>query len=392
MECWSYLHTMRILFSTRPAFGHVYPLMPLAMAARDAGHDVTFATTGRFLDKLPSAGFPTHDVGLTIEQARDQVVGGLPGAPMPKGEDGRPDLEFGARMFFDVLARNTARDLAPLLDSIKPDIVVYEQMDFGAAIVANAAGIPAVLHSLSPRMPEEILQMLAYDRLERLWSEFGRGDASLNVFTGDLYLDIFPTCLQQSSFLQDPARVRMRAIPFAEQDARIPAWVGSTDRPLVYLTLGTVVAEDKALSPAIDGLATLDADILLALGSAAGSELGLLPKNVRVEPFVNQAELWPAVDLFVHHGGSGTLLGALSHGTPQLLLPKGADQFFNADVMAANEMADVLEPRQVTPEAVATLAASAMKTHRRAADAVRDEIAAMPHPREVLESLVDQIC
>jgi hypothetical protein len=33
-----------------------------------------------------------------------------------------------------VLARSTARDLAPLLDVIKPDIVVYEQMDFGAAM------------------------------------------------------------------------------------------------------------------------------------------------------------------------------------------------------------------------------------------------------------------
>lgn len=363
--------------------------MPLAMAARDAGHDVTFATTGPFLDKLRSAGFSTHDVGLSIEQARDQVVAGLPGAGMPKGDDGRPNLEFAARMFLDVLARSTARDLAPLLDSIKPDLVVYEQGEFGAAIVAHAAGIPAVLHSLSPRMPEDVIRMLSHDRVDRLWSEFGRGDASMNVFTGDMYLDIFPTCLQQQSFLDDPARVRMRPIPFAEQDARIPGWVGSSDRSLVYLTLGTVVAEDSALRPAIDGLATLDADILLALGSAAGSELGPLPTNVRVEQFVNQAALWPAVDLVVHHGGSGTLLGALSHGTPQLLLPKGADPFFNADVMAANEIADVLEPRQVTPETVATLAASAMNTRRRAADAVRDEIAAMPHPREVLAHLVD---
>ena len=39
---------MRILFSSRPTFGHVYPLMPLALAARDAGHNVTFTTTGVF--------------------------------------------------------------------------------------------------------------------------------------------------------------------------------------------------------------------------------------------------------------------------------------------------------------------------------------------------------
>jgi Glycosyltransferase family 28 C-terminal domain len=381
---------MRILFSTRPAFGHVYPLMPLALAAREAGHDVTFATTGIFLDRLRSAGFTTHDVGLTIEHARDQVVGGQPGDGMPKGEDGRPDLEFGARLFLDVLARNTARDLAPLLDPLKPDVVVYEQMDLGAAIVAHAAGIPAVCHSLSPRLPEEVLRMLSHGRLAALWSEFGRGDHSLNVFTGDVYLDIFPSCLQQSSFLDEPARRSIRPIPFAEQEAKLPAWVGSTDRPLVYLTLGTVVGVDEVLRPAIEGLSTLDADVLLALGSAAGTELGLLPDNVHIEPFVNQAALWPAVDLAVHHAGSGTLLGALAHGTPQLLLPKGADQFFNADVMAAMEMADVLEPRNVTPEAVATLARRALQERRPAVEAVRDEIAAMPHPREVLDDLVEQ--
>ena len=94
-------------------------------------------------------------------------------------------------------------------------------------------------------------------------------------------------------------------------DARVPAWVGTTGRPLIYLTLGTVVAMDEGLRPAIDGLGTLDADVLFALGSAAGTELGSIPGNVRIEPFVNQAALWPAVDLVVHHGGSGTLLGAL---------------------------------------------------------------------------------
>jgi UDP:flavonoid glycosyltransferase YjiC (YdhE family) len=60
---------VKILFSSRPAYGHVYPLLPLAFAARDAGHDVSFATIGRFLPKLGRLGFPTHDIGVTIEHA-----------------------------------------------------------------------------------------------------------------------------------------------------------------------------------------------------------------------------------------------------------------------------------------------------------------------------------
>lgn len=386
---------MRLLFSTRPAYGHVYPMMPLANAARAAGHEVMFATTGVFLSKLEALGFATHDVGITIEHARDELVRSLARDEMPKDEGGRPDLDLGGRLFIDVVARRTAADLAPLLEELAPDAVVYEQFDFGAAIAAHAAGIPAVCHSLSPRMPDELLRIVSGDRLDRLWAEHGVAPGSLDVFTGDVYLDIFPTILQQQSFLADPARMAMRSIPFAEPDAVVPTWLSDRgrprSRPVVYLTLGTIVSTDAVLLPAIEGLSALDADILVALGSAAGDGLGAVPANVHVEAFVDQAAVLAHADLAVHHGGSGTILAALTHGTAQLLLPKGADQFLNADAMAGAGLVSVLEPSQVTPEAVASLAKSALDVHRPAVDAVRDEMARMPHPSDVLERLVQRI-
>jgi UDP:flavonoid glycosyltransferase YjiC (YdhE family) len=92
--------------------------------------------------------------------------------------------------------------------------------------------------------------------------------------------------------------------------------------------------------------------------------------------------------LVVHHGGSGTVLAALTAGTPQLLLPKGADQFLNADLMAAAGLAGVLERAHATPEAVASLAKLELEERRPAADTARRELAAMPPPAEVLDVLV----
>jgi UDP:flavonoid glycosyltransferase YjiC (YdhE family) len=379
---------MRMLFCSRPAYGHVYPLMPLALAARDAGHDVEFATTGPFLAKLERLGFTTHDVGVTIDQALEEMIASTPDDRMPRGSDGRPDLESWGILFLDLIARRTAADLAGLLGHSRPGVVVYEQYESGAAVAAHSAGIPAVCHALSPQMPAEVAQAIAGDRLGRLWDEHGVPNATLDVFTGDAHLDIFPTVLQQPSLVADPARIPMRPVPFAEPGLALPSWVGTGRRPLVYLTLGTVAATDEVLRPAIEGLATLDADILLALGSADGTGLGTVPRNVQVEAFVDQAALLRHADLVVHHGGSGTILGALAHGTPQLLLPKGADQFLNADRMAAAELASVLEPSQTTPDAIATLAKAALEDHRPGVDAARAEIAAMPHPAEVLELLV----
>ena len=84
------------------------------------------------------------------------------------------------------------------------------------------------------------------------------------------------------------------------------------------------------------------------------------------------------------------MLGALISATPQLLLPKGADQFINADLMAAAGLASVLEPSAATAESVAAAASHAMVEQRPAVDAARGQIAAHPAPAEVLSELLSR--
>jgi UDP:flavonoid glycosyltransferase YjiC (YdhE family) len=377
---------MHILFCTRPAYGHVYPLLPLAFTARRAGHDVRFTTTGAFVRTLAALGFPTYDVGLSIDAALAEVVDSAAGEA-PKDPDGRPDREFGARLFIDVLAAATAADLTPLLRDVAPDIVVYEQFDIGAGVAAHAARLHAVCHALSPRTSLMGFGDVADERVERLWSRYSPG-TSFDVFTGDRYLDIIPDALQADAFVGEPARLTMRPVPYSEPTARVPAWVHHSRRQVIYLTLGTVVATDDVLRPAISGLATLDAEVLVALGSADGHTLGAVPGNVHVESFVDQPGVLAAVDLVVHHGGTGTLLAAFAEGVPQLLLPKGADQFENADLVAARSLGDVLEPVNATPEAIVEVARAALGALRPAADRVRQQILAMPGPAAALDELV----
>ena len=337
------------------------------------------------MPRLRALGFRTFDVGMTLAEAYAALLGDG-NTKMPRGDDDRPDPEMGGRFFIDVMARATAADLVPLLAETRPDVVVYEHYELGAAVAARRAGIRAVCHAVSPRPPRALLEVFCGDRLDRLWTENDTSPAGFDVFTGDVYLDVFPDSLQPQ-MVADPARLRMRSIPFAEPGTTVPSWVGRGSRPLVYLTLGTIVATDDVLQPAIDGLATLDADVLVALGSAGGAGLGPLPANVHVESFVDQSTVLDHADLVVHHGGSGTILGALAAGTPQLLLPKGADQFFNADAMAIAGLAAVLEPRDATADAVATLAKVVLADDHQAVEATRAEIASLPHPADVLDVL-----
>ena len=373
---------MKLLFSTRPAYGHVYPLMPLAEAARAAGHEVVFATCGEFVPKLERLGYRTETVGISIDDGLEQLLAS--GATLA-GEEGRTDLDMAGGLFVSIVGRRTAADLVPVLDRVRPDVVIYEQYDFGAAVAAAAWGIEAICHSISPQLPLPVRELVGGPRVDRLWAVHGITEAPLDVFVGDTYLDIFPSAMQEPSFASDPTRIPMQPIPWAEPGFDVPAWVTLSERPVIYLTLGTVVATDEVLQPAIDGLAPLDAEVLVTLGSAPGDALGAVPANVHIETFVDQSRLMPYVDLVVHHGGSGTILAALVNGVPQVLTPKGADQFLNGDLIANAGLAEVLSPSEASADAIAVAAKRALtEPNRSAIDAARDEIAAMPTPTDVI--------
>jgi UDP:flavonoid glycosyltransferase YjiC (YdhE family) len=110
---------------------------------------------------------------------------------------------------------------------------------------------------------------------------------------------------------------------------------------------------------------------------------------VRVERFVDQAALMPHVDVVAHHCGSGTMLGALWHGLPQLALPHGADQFTNAQALLDSGAGRRLLPEEITADAVSE-ALHALLTepaYREGARVLAAEIAAMPAPAEVVSVL-----
>ena len=91
-------------------------------------------------------------------------------------------------------------------------------------------------------------------------------------------------------------------------------------------------------------------NVVITLGTNGDpAALGPQPANVQVHRFVPQAQVLPLCDAVICHGGSGTMLGALAHGLPLLVLPQGADQFTNADLLAATGASRTLLPDEADP-------------------------------------------
>jgi len=77
-------------------------------------------------------------------------------------------------------------------------------------------------------------------------------------------------------------------------------------------------------------VAGLDVNAVLTLGPALDRDALDVPDRIEVLEFGDHDRLMPACAAVVGHGGLGTMLRALAHGVPQLLLPLGRDQVFNA--------------------------------------------------------------
>ena len=168
--------------------------------------------------------------------------------------------------------------------------------------------------------------------------------------------------------------------------AVVPDYLAEDERPLVYLTLGTVRNRSPVLHDAVVALAALPVRLLVTVGPDGDpAVLGDQPANVRVERWVHQPQVLEHCSVVVSHAGSGTFLGALAQGLPQLCLPQAADQFRNAEGGARSGAALVLRPDEAGPDAIAAAVARLLteESFRSAAVLLAGEIAAMPSPAEV---------
>jgi UDP:flavonoid glycosyltransferase YjiC (YdhE family) len=350
---------MKIVFASLPAYGHLYPLLPLALSCVAAGHEVTVATGAPFLDALPVRTVQGISAEATLRDIEQETLRNHAG----------PD--FPAYMFGETTVRIVEPTLRTLFAQERPDLVVHEALNAGAAVAAAALGIRSVAFGLGLWGPT----------IGRIYEIAG-----MDPTLPGGYLDPMPPSVQ--SPVPPPASQQpIRPVAWAPP-APLPSWLPSAPHPRVYVTLGTVsYGAVEVLRRAILAVAAHGAEVLVAAGPAGDPALlGDLPANVHTEKFVPQAEVLRHVDLVVHHGGTGTMLGTLAEGLPQLILPQGADQPFNGMMIERAGAGRALPNEAQTPaaleEAVGALLAEGPE--RLTAKRIAEEIAAMPAPTPAL--------
>lgn len=376
---------MRILISTWGWRSHFYCLVPLAWALQAAGHEVLVASHPSMTPVITGAGLAAVPLGADVD-FEDTFTGRI-------GKVGALDREAGDDSLDPAITPDggVVRMADALLDdlvafgrSFRPDLVVWEPFNLAAAVAAAALDVPGVLnlwgpdHTSSLRLDHEAV-------IGPLAARFGltANDVSL---TGSLILDPVPEPVQVP--LKGPVQ-HMRYTPYNGTSV-LPSWLHEPPkRPRVCITGGTVAGpglSDRAELPdVVRAVAGLDVEVVVAVVKAQRDALGPMPGNVRVSdgPLALRLVL-PSCAAFVQHGGAGTMMTALVHGVPQLILPEVGDEHFNAErLLVAGAGTSLQNPDAATVrETVAGLIGDG--PWREATLLMRDRINAMPSPAEVV--------
>ena len=378
---------MRVLITTSPGIGHVFPSVATAWALRAAGHDVILATSGNHelasnaglhvVDTAPGVDFvpvfrdfaASHGTSFTEAAMRPRDY---TGAEIDAG------LDMATRLFAAVSAKFTDETVR-LVRQWHPDLVIHTLLQAVGPLAAAIDGVPSIVHTVGIAQPPALWTRLAY----HFASEYER--IGVSTPTSAAVLDVSPPSLRAP----DSDGWSMRYVPY-NGGAVLPAWLREPRRrPMVTVTLGSVVPRMSgvgALVPFVQAAGGVDADFVVTLGGADPAGFGQLPDNVRLLEWVPLGALLAGSDAVIHHGGSGTTLTALNAGLPQYVLPQGADQFQNAEIIAKSGVGAVVTPTELDADRLGELLGDT--SMRAAAKAISAEMAGQPTPADLVPDMI----
>jgi UDP:flavonoid glycosyltransferase YjiC (YdhE family) len=387
---------MRVLVTCISAYGHLQPLLPLAQALADAGHEVAIATGPDMCRRAGAAGFTTFNAGIAADVAFGRLA------------DRYPDQEYNRlapseildwylpHLFGEVMAPLMLDDLEPMVRKWQPDVILHDTWEFAAPIVAASLGIPSVNQTLGIRFYDRYVDAIA-SAVAPLWQQRGLAPDPEAGLYRYLCLDTTPPGLQ--SYHKARHRKSMRplrpvALPPVPGET-LPEWIEHRrDVPLVYMTLGTNTNSDTSMfRSVIEGLSDLEVDVLITIGVGKDpASIGPLTGNTHVESYLPQSLILPHCSAVICHGGAGTTLSSLARGLPLLILPQGADQYVIGDLVVAAGAGLLLAPPDVNPSSVRASVRALLGEPDRWAGARRlqREIAAMPDAAEAVH-LIEEI-
>lgn len=336
---------MRILFSTWGSAGDLFPLIPIAEAARASGSEVLFAcprTLGLYLRAL---GYRSVALGSghEINAVLDPTV-------YSTRFDGWASWRSTWERYVAPELFDTARACEKVIEEWRPDVVVTTTFAAAARIAAFRKGVPHQGLTIYPQhrvLEREDDRRFAPTFLAQVRHAAGAAALAAHGLAASAWgLD------NQTLLLHDPCLLGFahqagvdRAVGFPYWDASVASaasldlaqeWLDADHAPVVVVTLGSFVGlhQKSVLKEAAAAAARAG-----CRGLVVGAPRDLQGPSAQYDadvlgiPFVPLSQIVGRARVVIHHGGIGTTFAALRAGRPAIVLPQSYDQPFNAQLI-----------------------------------------------------------
>jgi UDP:flavonoid glycosyltransferase YjiC (YdhE family) len=375
---------MRVLLTAQPGHGHLQPIAVIAREFQQQGHDVAIATSPSYTAALTAAGLPALPVGPAWRlSAIEQFVPQL--ANIPTAD--HPGL-WGPLVFTGKALSASLRPTIDTASSWRPDVILWDfPHEFAGPIAAEVLHIPHIPVGVGFLIPPAALESFT-PPLDAARQAAGLSPAPIEWLYQHGFLDLLPADYNTFDTSLVPTSKAFHILPNDEliTEPGAQSWdrLPGSRRPLVYVTLGTVFNRGHQLGDTIiKAVNDMDIDVVFATGDAgeAARLLRRAAQHVHLVPFVRQSSVLACASAAVTHVGFNTMLNALAHRTPMVMLPMMADQPFHARRWSEAEAGITLDPWTVGAEQVreAIQALLDKPSYASSVDRMRASFIGLPH-------------
>lgn len=389
---------MTLLVISPDYASHLLPLASLATAWRDAGEEVVVATGEATAPIVAGFGYRREHLPLgrganagVIRSAEQEAAeaASLEGFFAATREGMIPTLAYQAReRLTDLMWRpaDRARATLEVVDTVRPDAILVDHLAFSARLALHTRGIPygdVVLgHPSALPVGDEVygypaawpaafspagselaeLRALCEDvsaRFAAQWNDAAReldaaAPAVADAFAlhGDTVLYNYPAELALGDGRALPPH---RFLGWTPRDERseVDDWIAEGE-PYVYVSFGSFLSvRGDVLARVAEALRREGIRAAIATGTTAPEELGPLPADWLVAPYLPQVRLLGSAAAAVTHGGNNSVTEAVGQAVPLLVLPFSTDQFAGAAAIERTGAGRALAPNEATVEQLA---------------------------------------
>lgn len=338
---------MRVLLSTIGTRGDVQPMVALALALREQGHDAQLCVPPDFLEWIEALGLPVTPVGPSLRSTAQSS-----GATQPTPEQRLQMLDGMVAAQFEVIG-SAARGCdmivgATTLQIAAPSIaerlgIPYVFAAYCPAAIPSIHHAPPLLTTLGDRPADAPLDhRVLWDEDARRWNDTWRDALNRHRLALDLGAleDVRSYILTEQPWLAADATLA----PWPEPEhcvLQTGAWMLGDDRalpddveefldggdPAIYFGLGSIRAPIGLAATMIQAARALGLRVIVSRGWADLSLMDASSDCLSIGD-VNHRALFQRVAAVAHHGGAGTTTAAARAGVPQVVIPQQYDQFY----------------------------------------------------------------